>query len=102
MPTRKVFLTAAASLPLLAAAPATPQTVKTPSPKPSPSPKPPSELARSFAERMRVFDRNLSEKNLHDIAAGIDGNLEIGNAVNPKGRTLKNWDEPVTIFVVPQ
>lgn len=50
---------------------------------------------------MREFDPSLSDKQLEDIAAGIDGNLKIGNRVNPKGQALKNWDEPATEFEVP-
>ncbi len=51
---------------------------------------------------MRAFDAHLSEKNLDDIARGIDGNLDVGAAVNPKGMALHNWDEPATPFEVPQ
>jgi hypothetical protein len=99
---RKSFLAAAASLSLLAAVPAPPEPSKTPSPKPTPAEKPPSSLASAFAERMREFDPQLTQKNLHDIAAGIDYNLGVGKSVNPKGRALKNWDEPLTVFEVPE
>ena len=51
---------------------------------------------------MREFDPSLSDKELDTIAAGIDGNLEVGPAINRKGRVLKNWDEPVTTFEVPE
>lgn len=50
---------------------------------------------------MREFDPSLSDKQIEDIAAGIDGNLKIGKYVNPKGQALKNWDEPATSFEVP-
>lgn len=100
MSTRKTFLTGAAALPLLAAVPAPTPTPAQPTPKPTA--KPPSQAARALAERMRAFDAHLSEKNLDDIARGIDGNLDVGAAVNPKGMALHNWDEPATPFEVPQ
>lgn len=50
---------------------------------------------------MRQFDPSLTDKQVEEIAAGIDGNFRIGKAVNPKGEALKNWDEPVTVFEVP-
>jgi hypothetical protein len=87
LPSRKSFLAAAASVPLLAAAP--------------PREKPPSALAQAFAQRMRAFDPRLSAEDLDAIARGIDGNLGIGKAVNPKGEALQNWDEPATTFGVP-
>lgn len=95
MSTRKGFLTAAASTALLAAAPAPPAPSTAPSPSPSPKP---SELSRAFAERMRKFDPNLTDKQLETIASGIDDNLKLGDRVNPKGRVLKNWNEPDSIF----
>jgi hypothetical protein len=95
MSTRKGFLTAAASTALLAAAPAPPAPSAAPSAKPSPAP---SEVSRAFAERMRKFDPNLTDKQLETIASGVDDNLKLGNYVNPKGRALKNWNEPDTIF----
>lgn len=97
MSTRKAFIAAAASVPLLAAVPAAEH-----SPVPTPTPKKPeiSEAARALAARMRRFDSALSDKELEEIAAGIDGNLKIGERVNPHGTALKNWDEPVTIFEV--
>ncbi len=51
-----------------------------------------------FAERMRSFDPNLTEKQRDDIAAGIEDNFKIGERVNPKGRALKNWNEPDFVF----
>lgn len=100
MSTRKAFIAAAASLPLVAAAPPSPK----PAPAATPTPAPKSKIspaARALAEQMRAFDPNLSDKQLDEIAAGIDGNLRIGNYVNPHGTALKNWDEPVTVFEVP-
>jgi hypothetical protein len=104
MPTRKHFIAAAASVPLLAAAPAPPSPgpSSASSPTPPPSAKKASALAREFAARMREFDADLTDKQLDEIAAGIDDNLKIGNRVNPKGLALKNWDEPVTVFEVPE
>ncbi len=101
MPTRKHFIAAAASVPLLAAAPPSPApTSAVSSPAPAPSKAKVSALARDFAEQMRKFDAQLTGKQLETIAAGIDGNLSIGNQLNPKGRALKNWNEPVPFFEV--
>jgi hypothetical protein len=98
--TRKAFLAAAASVPLIAAAPAA-----SPAPAPAPTPTPKkrqiSEAARALAAEMRRFDPSLTDKDLEEIAAGIDDNFRVGNRVNPHGTFLKNWDEPVTIFEVP-
>lgn len=91
MSTRKAFIAAAAAVPLVAAAP-----VPTPTPKKQET----SEAAKALAARMRRFDPALNDKELEEIAAGIDGNLKIGEKVNPHGTALKNWDEPVTIFEV--
>ncbi len=101
MSTRKQFIAAAAAVPLVAAAPPSP---KPAAPEPTPTPKKSqvSEAARGLAAQMRRFDSSLSDKELEEIAAGIDGNLKIGGAVNPHGTTLKNWDEPVTTFEVPE
>ena len=71
-------------------------------PSPKPTEKPPSEAAAALAARMRAFDPKLTDKDLDGIARGIDGNLDIGKAVNPKGKALKNWDEPATPFSVPE
>src|SRR5579884_3253625 len=98
MSTRKAFIAAAASVPLIAAAPPSPAPS---TPSPSPKPRQISEAARGLAAQMRKFDPHLSDKELEDIAAGIDGNLQVGARVNPHGTALKNWDEPVTIFEVP-
>lgn len=100
MSTRKDFLTAAAAVPLIAAAPPSPQPT---APGPTPSPKKPqiSEAARALAARMRQFDSSLSDKEIEEIAAGIDDNLKAGSRINPHGTLLKNWDEPVTTFEVP-
>ena len=98
MSTRKQFIAAAASVSLVAAAPA-----QTPAPNPTPSPKPRqiSDAAKALAAHMRTFDAALTEKEVEQIAAGIDDNLKVGARVNPHGTALKNWDEPVTIFEVP-
>ena len=92
MSTRKQFLAAAASVPLLAAAP---------TPAPTPNKREISQAARALAAQMRQFDPALTDKQLEDIASGIDYNLRVGNRVNPHGTALKNWDEPVTVFEVP-
>lgn len=94
MSTRKQFLAAAASVPLLAAAPAA-------TPTPAPKKREISPAAKALAAQMRQFDPALTDKQLEDIASGIDYNLRVGNRVNPHGSALKNWDEPVTMFEVP-
>jgi hypothetical protein len=78
------------------AAPAAPPAT----PHASPSPKPPSAAARAMAEQMRAFDKNLSDKEIETIASGIDDNLGLGKTLNPGGKTLKNWDEPMPFFRV--
>jgi hypothetical protein len=93
MSTRKDFLAAAASLPLIAVAP--------PSPVPTPNKQKISEAAKALAAQMRKFDSALSDKELEQIAEGIDYNLRLGARVNRDGDALKNWDEPVTVFEVP-
>lgn len=100
MPTRKNFIAATAAVPLLAAAPRSPAPSPTASPAPSPSKKKTSALAREIALKMRTFDPRLTDRQLHDIAVGIDENMKTGARVNPEGRALKNWDEPVTTFEV--
>jgi hypothetical protein len=100
MSTRRDFLAAAASVPLLAAAPPSPQPTA-PAPTPTPSAKKTSEAARALALNMREFDANLSDADIEKIAAGIDDNLKLGSRVNPHGTALKNWDEPATEFEVP-
>lgn len=97
MSTRKAFLTAAASGALLAAAPAPPAPSATPSPSGSQKT---STLSRAFAERMRAFDPALTDAQIDTIAQGIEDNLEAGSRINPKGKALKNSDEPVTVFEV--
>jgi hypothetical protein len=99
MSTRKQFIAAAASVPLIAAAPPSPQ--PTASATPAPSKRRISEAAKALAAQMRTFDTALSDKELEQIAAGIDDNLRVGARLNPHGTTLKNWDEPVTVFEVP-
>jgi hypothetical protein len=67
----------------------------------SPSPKataPPSSVAQAFAERMRQFDPQLTEKQLNDIAHQIDQGFDVRTALRPKGRGLSNGDAPVPQF----
>lgn len=49
---------------------------------------------------MRAFDPKLTDEDLATIAEGIDGNFQIGRAVNPKGTAVPNWIEPATAFRV--
>lgn len=93
MSSRKDFLGFATSIAALVAAPQ--------SPAPTPSPKPASEAsdaARALALRMRAFDPALTDAEVRTIAEGIDPNLKLGSKINPKGRVLKNSDEPATTF----
>lgn len=99
MKTRKQFLAAAVSAGALLAAPAGAQTAATPTPAPTPARKP-SEAAAALAARMRAFDPKLTDEDLATIAEGIDGNFQIGRAVNPKGTAVPNWIEPATAFRV--
>jgi hypothetical protein len=97
MSTRKAFLNAAASSALVAAAPSSPKPGHA---SPAPSPKPPkiSPSARALAQSMRAFDAGLSDRDIEKIARGIDANLKLGPTIDPKGRALKNWDEPAVTF----
>lgn len=60
----------------------------------------PSALARARALEMRRFDPKLSDEAVATIARGIDANVRVGEALNPKKRRLGNGDEPVTTFAV--
>lgn len=51
---------------------------------------------------MREFDPALTDKQIEQIAAGIEDTLATGKRVNPKGKALRNWDEPVTVFEAPE
>lgn len=82
-------------MPLIAAAPAA---ERSPIPTPTPKKHEISEAAKALAAQMRRFDSALGDKELEEIAAGIDGNLKVGDKVNPHGTALKNWEEPATIF----
>jgi hypothetical protein len=103
MSTRKQFLAAAAWVPLIAAAPPPEKPAAAPAPTPTPAAKKRqiSEAAKALAAQSRQFDSALTDKEIDEIAQGIDYNLRVGRAVNPHGTTLKNWDEPVTVFEVP-
>ena len=98
MKTRKQFIAAAVSAGAILAAPAGAQTP--PTPTPTPAPKKPSDAATALAARMRVFDPKLTDEELQTIAEGIDGGLQIGRAVNPKGTAIANSVEPATFFKV--
>ena len=101
MSTRKSFLSAAASVAAIVAARANAAAAPSPSPAPTPSaPKPPSEAARAIALRMRRFDAKLSDAEIDTIARGIDDNWSGAAPLNPKGKALRNSDEPDTSFSV--
>jgi hypothetical protein len=100
--TRRQFLAAAASAGALLAAPAGAQTTAPPkaAATPTPAPRKVSEAAQALAARMRTFDAKLTDEELATIAEGIDGNLSLGRAVNPKGTAIPNSVEPATAFRV--
>lgn len=107
MASRKSFLAAVATIGAAAAAAksvsaAAPPVAPAPTPAASPTPKPAkvSAAARAFAEKMRAFDPGLSDKDVNSIAEGVDYYQGAGKRVNPKGRALKNSDEPATTFEV--
>lgn len=105
--TRKDFLATVASVGALyagAAAPLAAHAAPEPTPMPAstPKPKPPkiSDTAKAMAAKMRAYDPHLTDKQISDIAEGMDFYLGLGARVNPKGKALKNSDEPATIFEV--
>jgi hypothetical protein len=99
--TRKQFIAvAAAGAGALLAAPASAQTSPMPAPSAAPAPKKASEAATALAARMRAFDPKLTDEELATIAEGIDGNLQIGRGLNPKGKSIPNSVEPATSFKV--
>jgi hypothetical protein len=98
--TRKQFIAAAVSAGAILAAPAGAQTPPAPTPAPTPATKKPSDAATALAARMRAFDPKLTDEELQTIAEGIDGGLQIGRAVNPKGTAIPNSVEPATSFKV--
>ena len=100
MKTRKQFIAAAVSAGAILAAPAGAQAAPMPATTPTPAPKKPSDAATALAGRMRAFDPKLSDEELQTIAEGIDGGLQIGRAVNPKGTAIPNSVEPATSFKV--
>jgi hypothetical protein len=107
MKNRKEFLAtvAATGAALLARgeAPATTPTPAASGGKPSPAPqKPPSAAALAVAATMRRFDPKLSDAEIAGIAKDIDESAQLGAALNPKKKRLRNSDGPVTIFTVPQ
>ncbi|MGZ3497599.1 MAG: hypothetical protein ACXWNK_00185 [Vulcanimicrobiaceae bacterium] len=91
MGTRKDFLAAACASTLFAAVPVSAQT------KPS---RKPSEMARAFAERMRAYDPQITEEELDSIARSVDDTWSLGKRLNPKGKALRNGDEPIVSFEV--
>jgi hypothetical protein len=97
MADRKSFLTAvgAAGLALLTDGRAEAEVTATPSPRPV---KPASPLGLATATSMRRFDPELSDADVEKIAHAIDDNAKAGQALNPKSRPLRNWDEPVLTF----
>lgn len=103
MGTRKSFLGAAASLGAVIAAARGVAVAATPSPAAPPTAapvKPPSDAARALALRIRHFDAKLSDAEIDTIAHGIDDSWSVGGAVNPKGKALRNSDEPDPAFSV--
>ncbi len=64
--------------------------------------KPPSAAALAVAATMRRFDPKLSDAQVERIARDIDDDNGAGARLNPKKARLKNWDEPVTSFELPE
>ena len=96
--TRKAFIAAvsAAGAGLALTGPTQAQT-------PSPSPKATaaaSPLARTYAQRMRTFDPQLSDKQLDDIAHQMDQVYGLRHELRPKGQGLANGDAPTPQFEV--
>lgn len=101
MRTRKQFIAAAAAgAGALLATPAVAQTPPMPAPTATPAPRKVSDAATALAARMRAFDPKLTDDELATIAEGIDGNLQIGRGLNPKGTSIPNSVEPATSFKV--
>lgn len=105
MKTRKDFLAAVASAGALyagATSPLAAHAAPEPTPMPKATPKPPkiSDTARAMAAKMRAYDPQLTDKQISDIAEGMDFYMGLGSRVNPKGKALKNSDEPATTFEV--
>ena len=102
--TRKDFLATVASVGALyaGAAPLAAHAAPEPTPMPKSTPKPPkiSETAKAMAAKMRAYDPQLTDKQISDIAEGMDFYMGLGARINPKGKALKNSDEPATIFEV--
>ena len=70
---------------------------------PSPSPKATataSSFARDFAQHMRTFDAQLTDKQVDDIAHQIDDLYRLRKALRPKGHDLSNGDAPAPQFEV--
>ena len=65
------------------------------------APKPASEAARTVAATMRRFDPALSDADIATVARGIDDAELAAASLRPKGKPLRNGDEPITSFVVP-
>ena len=98
MKTRRTFLTGVAAggaAVLLAHHVDAVEAAPAPTPTASPTPSPAS---LASAAQMRTFDAHLSDADLTTIASGIDDANKAGARLNPKGRFLHNWDEPVTHF----
>ena len=83
-----------------AAQSAQPSTGATPVPSATPTPAP-SAAARAMAARVGRFDSSLTQKQLDDIAAGIEQIYGFGDTLHPKGAALKNGDAPLPAFEVP-
>ncbi|MBC5816503.1 MAG: hypothetical protein GIW97_08175 [Candidatus Eremiobacteraeota bacterium] len=100
MSSRRLFLrtTLASGASLLLATKAQAQTspAAAPASTPTPASKPPSAVALAQANDMRRYDPKLTDADIANIAGQIDGNLKSGARLNPRGKRLKNSDEPVT------
>ncbi len=91
-------LASGASLVLAAKAQAQSSPAAAPAATPTPAPKPPSAVALAQANAMRRYDTKLTDADIANIAAQIDGNIKSGARLNPREKRLKNSDEPVTMI----
>jgi hypothetical protein len=101
--TRKAFLAAVSAAGAGLALTGTSQAQQTPSPLASPSAKPAkaaSPLAKAYAERMRSFDPQLTDKQVDDIAHQMDQVYDLRHALRPKHQGLSNGDAPTPQFKV--
>ncbi len=102
MASRRVFLgtALAGGAGMMLSAGAQAQTTPQPAPTATPLPAPPSATSLAMARKMRTYDPKLTDADIANIASQIDANAKASKRLNPRGRRLKNSDEPATAFAV--